>query len=148
MPPKQECTSLAGFYNAEDHKQKVTINSLEVYGIGAPGIRYCRPVHKASTNYTFLSALTRYDPLRFPLSSRRSGSSRHTGYRDIHLRQESKVRIISLRGQLCFRDQKIRYTRSIIDSVACPLEEITNMDTENLSIFFHVSTEPEPGPAR
>ncbi len=23
------------------------------------------------------------------------------------------------------------------------LEEITNMDTENLSIFFHVSTEPE-----
>lgn len=28
---------LAGFYNAEDHKQKVTINSLEVYGIGAPG---------------------------------------------------------------------------------------------------------------
>jgi len=45
-----------------------------------------------------------------------------------------------------FGIKKIRYTRSIIDSVACPLEEITNMDTENLSIFFHVSTEPEPGP--
>lgn len=30
-----------------------------------PGIRYCRPGHKASTNYTFLSALTRIRPVTF-----------------------------------------------------------------------------------
>ncbi len=138
---------LAGFYNAEDHKQEVTINSLEVYGIGAPGDSILSPGTQG-INQLYLPFRLDQDTTRYVFRYLQEDLAQADIRDTVTFIYDRNPRFVSSACGVSyvFGIKKIRYTRSIIDSVACPLEEITNMDTENLSIFFHVSTEPEPSP--
>lgn len=131
---------LAGFYNSFEPTQTVAIDSLEVYGVGAPGDSIL------STGTQALSKL--YLPFRLD-----SDTTRYV-FRYLHkeLAQQNirdTVTFIYSRdprfvSSACgvsyvFGIKEIRSTGLLIDSVTCPMGEITNKDSENLSIYFRVS---------
>lgn len=131
---------LAGFYNSFDSKQTVSIDSLEVYGVGAPGDSILSPGTQP------LSQL--YLPFRLD-----SDTTKYV-FRYLHkeLAQQNIVDTVTFIysrdprfvSSACgvsyvFGIKEIKTTGLLIDSVTCPMGEITNMDSENLNIYFRVS---------
>lgn len=138
---------LAGFYNTYEPATKVTIDSVQVYGLGAPGDSVL------ASGRAPLSSL--YLPFRI--------DSDTTAYVFRYLHKEldalgitDTVTFIYTReprfvSSACgvsylFKISKILTTGPLIDSVSCPAGEISNMDTENLRVYFRVQPQEEPEP--
>ena len=128
---------LAGFYNTFNPTQTITIDSLQVYGIGAPGDSI---LSAGTTNVSEL-----YLPFRLD-----SDTTRYV-FRYLH----KELAAFNLRDTVTFiytreprfvssacgvsyvftiKDMEVK--GEIIDSVTCPAGEVTNMATENLHIYF------------
>jgi hypothetical protein len=125
----------AGFYSSEDPTATVSVDSLRVYGIGAPG---------DSVLYDGSGSTSLYLPFRID-SDTTSYVFEPTNIEGV----SDTVRFIydripRLVSEECgvsyiFRIRNIYCSRQLIDSVTCPNGEITNANSENLRIYFRVS---------
>ncbi|MDE6338269.1 MAG: hypothetical protein K2K97_00595 [Muribaculaceae bacterium] len=133
---------LAGFYSdAQDHA-KINIDSVQVCGVGAPG------------DSVLFNGLSRISQLYLPF--RLDSDTTRYLFRYLHKElaaydlkdtvtfiYDRTPRFVSSACGVSyvFTIKEIRNTGMLIDSVACPAGEITNMATENLEIFFRVEEE-------
>lgn len=130
---------LAGFYSSTAPARSVSVDSMEVYALGAPGDSV---LLKPST-----AAISQ---LSLPFNS----EAEHTDY--VFTNARTKVSdTVTFRynclpwfaSEACgvvyrFELNEITWTGALIDSVTCPEGVITNRPVENLKIYFKVRTTP------
>lgn len=128
---------LAGFYSSQPGHAKVMVDSIQVLGVGVPGDSILSKGNQRiselylpfrldtdTTKYQFryiqkaLAALDLRDTITF-----------------IYTREPRFVSA-ACGVSYAFVMKEIRHTGVLIDSVACPAGEITNMATQNLQIYF------------
>lgn len=132
----------AGFYSYQTG-QPITIDSVEIGGVGAPN------------DSLLMEAGDRYSNLYFPFRFEQNNTSFFIRYVSQDLNFPWLVDTISFTytstpifvSESCgamyyYHIESMRYTRNLIDSVALTDSLITNTDTERLQIFFRTS---QPG---
>lgn len=131
---------LAGFYSSSDPLQGIVLDSISIYGIGAPGDSVLHDsVRQLSQSYLPFrideertTYVIRY--LQKPLGDYGIADTVTFSYEIIpHFVSAAcgAVYNYKLRG--------ITTTRHIIDSVTCPSGMITNKNVENIKIYFRVT---------
>lgn len=128
---------LAGFYDSAKPESKVMIDSLEVYGVGAPGDSVLwegtRAVNQLYLPFRLDSDTTRY-VFRY-LQKKLAALNLTDTVTFIYSRDP--IFVSSACGvSYNFEIKEIRNSGILIDSVSCPAGIINNMDTENLEIYF------------
>ena len=133
---------LAGFYSSDSVPKAVVLDSISVFGIGAPGDSILHD-SVAGLNETYL-------PFRIDTGETSyvirylSGIPGKLHIADtISFIYDIKPWFVS---SACgtvydYEISSIRTTRHIIDSVTCPGGVIDNRNAENIRIYFRVSTE-------
>lgn len=133
---------LAGFYSSQPDHAKISVDSIEVSGVNAPGDSVL------SSGKTRISEL--YLPFRLDSDTTRyvfrylQKDLEFYRFRDtITFIYERTPRFVSSACGVsyAFKIKEIRNTGVIIDSVACPAGEITNMATQNIEIYFRTGSE-------
>lgn len=132
---------LAGFYSSEDTPVAISIDSISIAGIGAPGDSVLHDSVK-SLSQTYL-------PFRID-SPETSYEIRYLGGIPGILRLADTItfryKIIpwfisdECGATFKFEMEDITSTHLFIDSVTCPTGEINNINTQNLRIYFRVDT--------
>ncbi len=135
---------LAGFYSSTLTPEVIRVDSIKVYGVGAPG---------DSVLHSSPSAISElYLPFRLE-----GGSTTYVikymqkefetlGLEDrITFRYETEPRFVSAAcgAMYDFRIMGIDYTTNLIDSVTCPYGVIDNNNVENLRIYFRTQSSEE-----
>lgn len=135
---------LAGFYSSEKEPHAITLDSLTILGIGAPGDSILKDSVRSLSEV--------YLPFRIDQGS--------TTYEIRYLGGEAGILRISdfitfnyeiipfFVSNACgtvydYKITSIEHTNNFIDSVTCPTGEITNANTENLKIYFRVQIEED-----
>lgn len=131
---------LAGFYSSSDPLQAVALDSITIFGIGAPGDSV---LHQAATNIS-----QSYLPFRIDTDATSyvikylQGDLGKAGIADtITFRYEIIPDFVSVAcgAVYDYRMRSIETTHWIIDSVSCPGGIITNANEENIKIYFRVT---------
>ena len=140
----QNSLPLAGFYSSTELPLPISLDSISVLGIGAPGdsilqdsVRSLSQVYlpfridQNSTTYEirYLAGL----PGEYHLSDR------------ITFNYDILPMFVSTAcgAVYYYKITSIEHTNVFIDSVTCPTGEITNANLENLKIYFRVNIEEE-----
>lgn len=135
----QNSLPLAGFYSSSENPQQISIDSLTILGVGAPGdsilqdsVRNLSQVYlpfridQGSTTYQiyYLAGLPGFYHM----------------YDEITFNYDIVPRFVSTAcgAVYYYKITSIETTHTFIDSVTCPLGEITNANIENLRIYFRV----------
>ena len=140
----QNSLPLAGFYTSGINPQAISLDSISIIGVGAPGdsilqdsVRSISEVYlpfridEPSTTYEifYLGGLAGYyrifDAITF-------------NYDIIPMFVSTACGTVYY-----YKMNSIDYTTNLIDSVTCPSGVITNANVENLKIYFRVETENE-----
>lgn len=135
---------LAGFYSSEEVPKQVALDSISIYGVGAPG---------DSVLHDSVRGLNQsYLPFRIDQNSTKYVIRYLTGLPG-KLRMRDTITfnyeiipwfVSSACGVIYkYKMDTIITTHNIIDSVTCPLGTIDNANIENLKIYFRVSTPDE-----
>ncbi len=133
---------LAGFYSSDSVPRQVSLDSISIYGIGAPGDSVLhdsvRGLHQS------------YLPFRIDQNSTRYVIQYLTGIPGF-LRVKDTITfnyeivpwfVSSACGAIYeYKMTSIETTHNFIDSVTCPGGLIDNANKENLKIYFRVSTD-------
>lgn len=140
----QNSLPLAGFYSSQEVPVAISLDSISILGIGAPGDSILQDsVRNLSQTYL---------PFRIDQESTTyailylAGELGQLGIFDlITFNYEILPMFVSTAcGTVYYyKMTSIDYTTNIIDSVTCPTGEITNANIENLKIYFRVSAEEE-----
>ena len=136
----QNSLPLAGFYSSEKNPRAIALDSISILGIGAPGDSILQDSVKSLSQV--------YLPFRIDQGS--------TTYEIRYL--QGAAGIMHMADRITFNYEiipwfvstacgtvynykitSIETTHNFIDSVACPTGEITNVNVENLKIYFRVS---------
>lgn len=129
----------AGFYSSEETPATVSVDSLRVYGIGAPG---------DSVLYDGSNISSLYLPFRIDSDTTTyifeptTEAAQRAGITDtVRFVYDRIPRLVSEECGVSyiFRMKEIYCSKQLIDSVTCPKGEITNENIENLHIYFRVS---------
>lgn len=131
----------AGMYSSGgDGKQKLSVDSLQVYGYGVP--------HDSTLSSGSSPITSLYLPFRI------DHDTTTYVFRYLHKRLAAMditdtIRFIYNRSprfvssacgvSYVYEIRDIQHTDMLIDSVVCPQMSIDNMDTENLQIYFKVA---------
>lgn len=136
----QNSLPLAGFYSSERVPQAISIDSISIYGIGAPGDSILQDSVKGLSQV--------YLPFRIDQNST-TYEIRYlwglAGIFGMYDRITFNYDIIPMFvSTACgtvyyYKMTSIESTHNLIDSVVCPTGEITNANIENLKIYFKVS---------
>lgn len=139
-----ECTDnknalpLAGFYSVSAPQTQVYLQGVEVYGIGAPGDSIISE-GAVSKDMVYLPFRIDSDTTAYAFRySEAEGSLLPDTITFIYTRQP-RFASAACGVSYLFEMRDIKYTRHLIDSVACPKGYIDNANIENLEIFFRVS---------
>lgn len=133
---------LAGFYAPGNSTEKIMVDSLEIYGVGAPGDSVLSPATQSKSEvylpFRIDSDTTRYAFVRVAGDGTRTADTVTFVYERVprFVNVECGVSYI-------FDIRDIRCGGVLIDSVTCPGGFIDNTNAENLHIYFAV-TIPEP----
>ena len=138
----QNSLPLAGFYSSQEVPVAISLDSISIIGIGAPGdsilqdsVRTLSEVYlpfridQNSTTYAifYLGGLPGkfgvFDEITF-------------NYDIIPMFVSSACGTVYY-----YKMNSIEHTDNFIDSVVCPLGEITNANIENLKIYFRVASD-------
>ena len=135
---------LAGFYSSSERPQAISLDSISIIGIGAPGDSVLQDsVRNISEVYL---------PFRIDENSTTyeikylAGMAGKLKLNDIITFNYDIVPMFvsSACGAVYYyKITSIEYSENFIDSVVCPTGEITNLNRENLKIYFRVSLEEE-----
>lgn len=131
----------AGFYDSSEPTKSVSLDSLEVYGMKAPG---------DSVLFSGKNAISKlYLPFRIDRDTT-TYVFRYLHKALVEAEIRDTVRFIYTRNprfvssacgvSYVFDMVKIENTGALIDSVVCPMNMIDNKDSENLKIYFRDRT--------
>lgn len=128
---------LAGFYSSQPDHAKLTVDSIQVTGVGVPGDSVLS-TGKSRISELYLPFRLDSDTTKYLFRYIRKDLAAY-GLRDtITFIYSREPRFVSSACGVsyAFVMKEIRHTSILIDSVACPAGEITNMATQNLQIYF------------
>lgn len=133
---------LAGFYDTQEPTRKVSIDSLEVYGKGAPGDSILFS-GKSAINELYLPFRLDHDTTTYVFRYLHTELAEAQITDTVSFIYSRTPRFVSSACGVSyiFGIEKIENSNFLIDSVSCPAGEITNMATENLHIYFRVKKE-------
>lgn len=138
----QNSLPLAGFYSSERNPQAISIDSISIIGIGAPGdsilLDSVKGISQAYLPFRIDQGSTTYE-IRYlqGLAGMMHLSDIITFNYDIVPWFVSPA----CGAVYYYKMTSIETTHNFIDSVTCPLGEITNANIQNLRIYFRVETE-------
>lgn len=130
---------LAGFYY-EDNPQKVTIDSLEIRGQGAPGDSVLSPASEVK-NEVYLPFRIDSDTTVYIFNRPTEGRVLTSTVTFVYSRTPRFVNV-DCGVSYIFDIKKIECRGSVIDSVTCPNGFIDNTNAENLKIYFSTLVAP------
>lgn len=135
---------LAGFYNTFAPSVSVAIDSMQVYGLGAPNDSVLSPGTSPVTRLYLPFRIDR-DTTSYVFRYLHKELAAHDIRDTVTFVYERDPRFVSSACGVSyvFRIGKITHSSFLIDSVTCPSGEISNIDTENLRIYFRVQEESE-----
>lgn len=137
---------LAGFYSSQEKPQKISLDSISILGIGAPGDSILQDsvrslsqsylpfrIDQESTTYVirYLSGI---------MGILRIADTITFNYEIVPWFVSAGCGVI-----YDYKMKSIETTHYAIDSVTCPLGKIDNKNIENLRIYFKVDEEEEGG---
>lgn len=131
----------AGFYSSDSIPQAVSLDSVSIYGIGAPGDSV---LHDSVRNLTETYLPFRIDQDRTQYVIKYLGGVAgffHLGD-TITFNYDIEPWFVSSACGVVYnyRIKSIETTHFAIDSVTCPLGVINNVDGENIRIYFKVGS--------
>lgn len=137
----QNSLPLAGFYSSSDFPEAISLDSITILGIGAPGDSILQDSVRSLSEV--------YLPFRIDQNST-TYEIRYLGgvpglYRMHDIITFNYDIIPMFVSSACgtvyyYKMTSIEHTNTFIDSVVCPKGEITNENIENLKIYFRVAT--------
>lgn len=138
----QNSLPLAGFYSSTLTPQSISIDSVSILGIGAPGDSILQDSVRGLSEV--------YLPFRIDQNSTTYQIKYLFGLAGLYRLSD----IITFNYDIVpmfvstacgtvyyYKMNSIDYTTNLIDSVVCPSGEITNANIENLKIYFRVDDE-------
>ena len=137
----QNAIPLAGFYAADSTASQLTLSGLRVYGIGAPGDSVLfEGTSSASQLYLPFRVDSDNTVYEFTLTKGSGDSSREISSR-VSFNYTRTPKFVSRECGVSFvyGIRSIDCSGELIDSVTCPMGEITNVNIENLHIYFSPS---------
>ena len=140
----QNSLPLAGFYSSEEVPAAISLDSISIIGLGAPGDSILQDsVRQLSEVYLPFRIDQNSTTYRIYYLGGLPGIYRM--YDDITFNYEIIPFFVSSAcgAVYYYKMSSITHTNNFIDSVVCPSGEITNANIENLKIFFRVATEEE-----
>lgn len=135
---------LAGFYASGNNAEKIEVDSVEVYGPGAPGDSILSPA-STSKEEIYLPFAIDSDTTQYVFAARDNGFVTRDTVTFVYTRVPRFVNV-ECGASYLFNIREISNTGALIDSVVCPDGYIDNTNAENLRIYFAVSTSSEPEP--
>lgn len=135
----QNSLPLAGFYSSSQVPQSISLDSISIIGVGAPGDSILKDSVRGLSQV--------YLPFRIDQGSTTyeirylSGAAGWYGIYDVITFNYDIVPwfVSAACGTIYdYKITSIETTHNFIDSVTCPTGEITNANIENLKIYFRV----------
>lgn len=140
----QNSLPLAGFYSSQENPVAISIDSISILGVGAPGDSVLQDSVRTLSEV--------YLPFRIDQPSTTYQIRYLWGlpgfyriYDEITFNYDIVPMFVSTAcGTVYYyKMNSIDYTTNFIDSVVCPSGEITNIASENLKIYFRVALEED-----
>lgn len=137
----QNSLPLAGFYSSEEVPAAISLDSLTILGVGAPGDSVLQDSVK-SLSQVYLPFRIDQNSTTYQIFYLGGLPGKYGMFDEITFNYDIIPMFVSTAcGTVYYYKMKsIDYTDNFIDSVTCPLGEITNANIENLKIYFRVST--------
>lgn len=138
----QNSLPLAGFYSSEEKPVAISLDSITILGVGAPGDSILQDSVRSLSEV--------YLPFRIDQNSTTYEIRYLAGLPGIYHMYDLitfnydivPMFVSSACGTVYYyKITSIEHSHNFIDSVVCPTGEITNANSENLKIYFRVSTE-------
>lgn len=135
---------LAGFYSSDSIPRAISLDSITIYGLGAPGDSILQDSVRGLSQ-TYL-------PFRIDQESTTYVIRYLSGLAGIYHIADTITFDYTINpwfvSAACgviyeYKMNNIETTHYMIDSVTCPKGTITNENTQNLRIYFRVATEEE-----
>lgn len=130
---------LAGFYAMVEGKmQSVSVDSLQIVGLGAPGDSILSDMHSMAST-VHLPFRIDQDETAYDFIARKD---KNTSIHDKVIFRYSRVpQFVSQECGVSYRFNinQISWEGAFIDSVTCPKGYIDNHPLENIHIYFHVT---------
>lgn len=140
----QNSLPLAGFYSSEERPQAISLDSISILGVGAPGDSILqdsvRTISQVYLPFRLDQLSTTYE-IRY--LSGLAGQMRLSDVITFNYDTIPMFVSLSCGAVYYYKINSIDYTKNFIDSVVCPSGVITNQNIENLKIYFRISTEEE-----
>ncbi len=143
----QNSLPLAGFYSSQAVPQAISVDSISVYGLRAPGDSLLLDSAK-NVQEVYLPFRIDEPTTTYVLSYHQKAISDSRLNDTVTFRYRSEPYFVSIGCGAIYRYvmEGIDYTTHIIDSVTCPEGVITNAPMQNLRIYFRVEeSEEAPG---
>lgn len=140
----QNSLPLAGFYSSQENPVAISIDSISILGIGAPGDSILQDSVKTISEV--------YLPFRIDQNSTTYQIRYLWGLPGLYRMSDEitfnydivPMFVSSACGTVYYyKITDIDYTQNFIDSVTCPTGVITNANMENLRIYFRVALDEE-----
>lgn len=135
---------LAGFYSSDSVPRAISIDSISIYGVGAPGDSILQDSVR-SLSQTYLPFRIDMETTTYVIRYLSGLLGRNHIADTITFNYELKPWFVSSACGVIY-DYKIKEiitTHYVIDSVTCPGGEITNANKENLRIYFRTGDNEE-----
>lgn len=138
----QNSLPLAGFYSSEEFPVAISLDSISILGVGAPGDSILQD-SVASLSQVYLPFRIDQNSTTYEIKYLAGLPGVYRMYDMITFNYDIIPMFVS---SACgtvyyYKMTSIDYTKNFIDSVVCPKGEITNENIENLKIYFRVGTE-------
>lgn len=139
---------LAGFYSSEAVPQAISIDSISIYGVGAPGDSILHDSVRGLSE-TYLPFRIDQDSTVFVIRYLQEPFGSYGIEDTITFRYDILPDFVSAAcgAVYDYRMRQISTTHFLIDSVTCPDGTITNLNAQNLRIYFRVAVEDQNPPA-
>lgn len=133
---------LAGFYSSAETPRQISIDSISIYGIGAPGDSVLHDSVRGLKE-SYLPFRIDQGETKYVIRYLSGLLGRYRIADTITFRYDIQPWFVSTAcGAVYYYNMDtIITTHHVIDSVVCPEGRITNASSENLRIYFRVSTE-------
>ena len=142
----QNSLPLAGFYSSQEKPASISLDSISILGVGAPGDSILQDSVRSLSQV--------YLPFRIDQNSTTYEIRYLAGLPGLYRMKDVitfnyeilPMFVSSACGTVYYyKMNSIETTHNFIDSVVCPTGEITNANVENIKIYFRVSTGEEGG---
>lgn len=140
----QNSLPLAGFYSSAERPQAISLDSISILGVGAPGDSILQDSVR-SLSEVYLPFRIDQNSTTYEIRYLAGLAGEYRVFDRISFNYDIVPMFVSAAcGTVYYyKMNNIIYTTNFIDSVVCPKGVITNENIENLKIYFRVDTGEE-----